>query len=100
MVVAGAAARMRADHGREMPRAAVGQVVAVDRGDDDVVEAQLGHRIGDAGRLVRIERARHAGRDVAEGAGPRAGVAHDHHGGVLAASSTRRCSGRRPPRRP
>ena len=32
---------------------------------------------------LRIERARQAGLDVAEGAGARAGVAHDHEGGVL-----------------
>ena len=29
-----------------------------------------------------VERAWHAGGDVAEGTRPRAGVAHDHHGGV------------------
>ena len=34
-------------------------------------------------RLGGVERAGHAGLDVAEGAGPRAGVAHDHEGGVL-----------------
>src|ERR1700685_3357128 len=33
--------------------------------------------------LGRIERAREPGLDVAEGASPRAGVAHDHEGGVL-----------------
>ena len=34
-------------------------------------------------RFVGVERARQAGLDVAEGAGARAGVAHDHEGGVL-----------------
>ena len=67
----------------EMPRAAVGEIVAVDRGDDDVLEAQLGDRLADVRRLVRVERAGQAGLDVAEGAGARAGVAHDHQGGVL-----------------
>ena len=33
--------------------------------------------------LIRIERARQACFDIAEGAGARAGVAHDHEGGVL-----------------
>ena len=51
-------------------------------------------------RLHRVDRARHAGLDVAEGAGPRAGVAQDHHRRVLLASSTRRCSGRPLPRTP
>ena len=46
-------------------------------------KAELRGRLGDARRLVRIERARQAGLDVAEGAGARAGVAHDHEGGVL-----------------
>ena len=34
-------------------------------------------------RLGRIERGGQPGLDVAEGAGPRAGVAHDHEGGVF-----------------
>ncbi len=63
---------------------AVGQVVAVDRGDDDVIEPELRHRMRDVRGLRRIERARQSGLDVAEGAGARAGVAHDHHGGVAA----------------
>ena len=46
-------------------------------------EAELLDRIGDVLGLVRVERARHAGVDVAEGAGAGAGVAHDHEGGVL-----------------
>ena len=40
-------------------------------------------RLRDMHGFVRIERARQAGLDVAEGAGARAGVAHDHEGGVL-----------------
>ena len=67
----------------EMLRAAVGEIVAVDRGDDDMGEAQLGGRLADMRRLARIERAGQTGLDVAEGAGARAGVAHDHEGGVL-----------------
>ena len=67
----------------EMRRAAVVEIVAVDRGDDDMGEPELGHGLGDMRRLVRIERAGQAGLDVAEGAGARAGVAHDHEGRVL-----------------
>ncbi len=67
----------------EMLGAAVSEVVAVDRGDDDMLQAQLCDRFGDILRLVRIERAGHAGLHVAEGAGARARVAHDHEGRVL-----------------
>jgi hypothetical protein len=45
--------------------------------------AELGDRLGDALRLAGVERAGHAGADVAEGAGPRARVAEDHHRRVL-----------------
>ena len=50
---------------------------------DDVGKPELEGRLGDVLRLVRIERAGHAGLDVAERAGAGAGVAHDHEGGVL-----------------
>src|SRR3954468_12399639 len=66
-----------------MPGAAVGEVVAVDRGDDDVGEAHLGHRTRHALRLAAIERGGDAGGDVAERAGAGADLAHDHEGGVL-----------------
>ena len=46
-------------------------------------QAQLGGGIGDMLRLEQVDRARHAGLDVAEGAGARAGVAQDHHRRVL-----------------
>ena len=72
-----------ADGVGEMLRAAVGEIVAVDRGDDDVREAELGGRFADVRGFARIERAGQSGLDVAEGAGARAGVAHDHEGGVL-----------------
>ena len=78
--------RRRADGAnnlRKMLGAAVVEIVAVDRGDDDMGQAHLLHRIGDARRLVVVERGRDAGRDVAEGAGARADLAHDHEGGVL-----------------
>ena len=72
-----------ADHRGEMRGPAVVEIVAIDRGDDDVGEAKLGGRLGDMRRLGAIKRARYPGLDVAEGAGARAGVAHDHERGVL-----------------
>ena len=44
---------------------------------------ELGGGVADLLRLRRVERAGQPGPHVAEGAGPRAGVAHDHEGGVL-----------------
>ena len=44
---------------------------------------ELGGRFADMRGLVGIERAGQSGLDVAERAGARAGVAHDHEGGVL-----------------
>ena len=82
IVVAGAAARIAATVGGEMGRAAVGQVVAVDRGDHHVLQPHLRHRLADARRFGGIERPGLAGGDVAEGAGPGADLAHDHHGRV------------------
>ena len=73
----------RLDHLDELRGAAVGKVVAVDRGDDDMLEAKLGGRGGDMLGLERIDAARHPGLDVAEGAGAGAGVAQDHHRRVL-----------------
>ena len=83
MVVCGQALADGADGVGEMLRAAVGEIVAVDRGDDDMGQAELGGGFADMGGLVGVERARQPGLDVAEGAGARAGVAHDHEGGVL-----------------
>src|SRR5579872_6685046 len=68
---------------REMFRAAVGEVVTVDGSDDHMLEPELEGGLRDMLRLGRIQRTRHAGLDVAEGAGAGAGVAHDHEGGVL-----------------
>ena len=63
-----------------MPRAAIGEIVAVDRGHHDMGEAEPGDRVGDALRLVLVERIRQAGAHVAEGAGAGAGLPHDHEG--------------------
>ena len=46
----------RADGRREVTRALVGQVVAVDRRDDDVPELHLRGRVREAERLERIGR--------------------------------------------
>ena len=65
-------------HGREVAGTAVLDVVAVDRGDDDVLEAHLRRRLGEAQRLERIGCVlRLAGVDVAIAAGARARVAED-----------------------
>ena len=47
-----------------------------------MLEAELGDGLADARGLVGIERIRKTRLHIAEGAGARAGVAHDHHGGV------------------
>ena len=72
----------RADGRREMAGTAVGQVVAIHRGDDDMLQAEPGHGVGDPRGLAGVQRERLAGAYVAERAGAGAGVAHDHHGGV------------------
>ena len=59
----------RAHHRGEMRRAAVVQVVAVDRGDDHVLQAHLARPPRRRGGLGRVERLRQAGGDIAEGAG-------------------------------
>ena len=63
--------------------AAIGEIVAIDRGDHDMGEPEFEGGFRDVFRFRGIERAGHAGLDVAEGAGAGAGVAHDHEGGVL-----------------
>ena len=47
-----------------------------------MAEPERRDRFGDAGRLPGIERVRQAGPHIAEGAGPGAGLAHDHEGRV------------------
>ena len=53
MVVPGEAGADGADHGGEMRRAAIGEVVAVHRGDDHMLQAELGDGVADLARLVR-----------------------------------------------
>jgi len=81
MLVSGRGAD-RADHRGEMRGTAVGQIVPVHGRDDHMPQSELGDCVGDPRRLVGVERLRPPGAHVAEAARPRAGVAHDHHGGV------------------
>src|SRR5262249_38289022 len=80
-----AAARREApdsvDGRREDLGASIREVVAVDRGDDYVLEAELAHRASDALGLLTILPYRLAVRDGAVAAIPRAGVAEDHESG-------------------
>ena len=65
-----------------MGGATVGEVVAVDGGEDHVAEPPPLERFGGVFGFVRVEgwgRAR--GFDGAEAAAARAGVAHEHNGG-------------------
>ena len=55
-----------ADGVGEMPRATVGEIVAIDRGDHNVRETKLGGRFRDMGRFVWVERARQSGLHIAE----------------------------------
>ena len=66
-----------------MRGAAVGEIVAVDRGDDDMGRPSLAAASATrAGSSASSARGRPV-RDVAEGAGAGADVAHDHEGRVL-----------------
>ena len=57
----------------EDQRAAVGEIVAIDRGKHEILPAQIAHRFGDAHRLQPIDlTARVAGLHVAEAAAARA----------------------------
>src|SRR5690606_21441233 len=72
------------DH-REDRRAAVLALVAVHRGDNDVLQVHRLDGLGDAVRLVPVYRRRATGLNVAEAAGAGAGVAqHEERRGPLA----------------
>ncbi len=58
--------RMASIVATEMLRAAVGEIVAGDAGDDDVFESQRPNRLGHAPRLVRVRRQRLALRHAAK----------------------------------
>ena len=67
-----------ADRRGEVRGAAVGELVAVDRGDDGVPHAELPDGLGDVPRLLRVERPARSLCDRAEAAAPGADVAHEH----------------------
>src|ERR1700730_17975720 len=62
---------------------AVVKIVAIDGSNDGMSEPEFFDRFADTDGLGRIERVRKAGLDIAESAGARAGVAHDHEGCVF-----------------
>ena len=80
-VAGGGAVADGADAGGEDAGAAVGDVVAVDGGDDGVVEAERFDGLREADGFERVDRVGPAGVDRAEAAGAGAGVAQDHEGG-------------------
>jgi len=63
------------------PSAAIREVVAVYRSDDDVLEPGSAERLSDSSWLVFIDGGGLSGFDIAEPAGAGAGVAEDHDGG-------------------
>src|SRR5207247_846499 len=65
----------------EMAGAAIAQIVAVDAGDHDIAQSELGDGFRQVFRLVDIQRVGAAVTDVAERATARAFVTHDHEGG-------------------
>ena len=69
----------RANGVREDQGAAVGQIVAIDGRNHEILPAEVAHGFGDADRLEPIDlAARVAGLHVAEAAAARAGIAQDH----------------------
>ena len=77
-VAAGSFLRQRPDRRRVVTRSAVRQVVAIDRGDDNVVETHLVGGLRETKRLERIGwLVGLPGMDVAIAAGSRARVAED-----------------------
>ena len=69
----------RLDHLHELRSTTVRQVVAIDRRHYDMLQPQFGRSNRDMLGLQRVDRARHARLHIAEGAGPCARVAQDHH---------------------
>ena len=70
-----------ADRRREVARTSIGEVVAVDGRDDDVLQSHRRRGLGEAERLQRVgRRLGLAGGDVAVAARSRAGVAEDLEG--------------------
>jgi hypothetical protein len=64
-----------------MRRSTIRQIIAIHRGHDNVLETKSSDRLGDAPRLIRIERADFAMGYGTVGAIARADIAHEHEGG-------------------
>ena len=73
------------DDADKLPGAAIDQIITIDRRDDDMFEPQRRRRFGNMCGFEKIDWPRHPGLDVAKGTGARAGIAQDHHRGVLLA---------------
>ena len=71
-----------ADGGREMRSTAISQIIAIHAGDHHMAQPKRSNCFCDPARFIRIQRLWNTGRDIAEGTGAGAGLAHDHHGGV------------------
>ena len=80
MLVPGFSSADRADRLGDHRGPAVGQIVARDHGDDDVLQAHEPRGLGHAPRLVEIGDGRATGVDGAEAAVPGADAAEDHEG--------------------
>ena len=65
-----------------MCRAAVGQIITVDRSDDYMAQAQAVNGLCYVQGFCGIKVFWNTGPDITEGTGTGAGIAHDHHGGV------------------
>ena len=81
MMIDGSIVANGANCPREMFGAAIFQIIARDRGDDDVFEFQPFDRLGHTLRLVLLERERLCGADRAKSTGSGAAFTRDHHGG-------------------
>src|SRR5205814_7931380 len=68
----------RLDAGDKVRRAAVAQIVAIDRRNDDEFEPHLRDRARQIVRLIVIERLRFPVRHIAEWTAPGAEPTHDH----------------------
>lgn len=71
-----------ADGPGDMLGPAIGQIIAIHRGDDHMAQAQFLDRRRNPAGFERVQRIGTAGGHIAERTAPRADLAHDHHGCV------------------
>ena len=69
-----------ANTGGEVSGAAVAQIVAIDRGDDDIAQAHRLNSTSQVGGFVRIKRIGTTMCHIAKRTATRADIAHDHEG--------------------